>query len=46
MICCMAGSKGGGMKSTLLQNFSIIHTLKGNETLIVDADIQASTKRL
>ncbi len=43
MICCMAGSKGGAMKSTLLQNLSIIHTLEGHETLIVDADVQAST---
>ncbi len=31
------------MKSTLLQNLSIIHTLEGHETLIVDTDIQAST---
>ena len=31
------------MKSTLLQNLSILHTLQGHETLIVDADVQAST---
>jgi chromosome partitioning protein len=39
----MAGSKGGAMKSTLLQNLSVIHTLKGHETLLVDSDVQAST---
>jgi len=43
MICCMAGSKGGAMKSTLLQNLSVIHTLKGHEILLVDSDVQAST---
>lgn len=31
------------MKSTLLQNLSVIHTLKGHETLLVDSDVQAST---
>jgi len=39
----MAGSKGGAMKSTLLQNLSVMHTLEGHETLLVDSDIQAST---
>lgn len=45
MIIALVGEKGGGAKSTLLQNLVTIRALeKGSDDLItVDADVQATT---